>query len=387
MIAMNNDVFSIMLSTLAKYGREVLGSSFKVGLLSALMVSAHAQSPNPAASASSAVSPVSPASLSVWDVVKTPSPDRTNRLKEFAKTEGGALSLYTSIAERDLKIIFDPFEKKYGIKVNVWRASGDSVLARTITEARGKRYTVDVFHAGAVELEALSREHLLQKVASPNFADLMPGSLPEHKEWASTLLSLWVQAYNSQAFGKNDLPKTYADLLEPKFKGKLGYEVENVDWFVSVVKSMGEAKGLQFFRDLSSTNGISVRKGHTNLTAMVASGEVPLALTVYNYMPEAFKKKGAPIDWIVLQPAVARPNGVAVLKNAPHPASAALLMDYLLGEGQQVYATIDYVPTNLKVASSLRQIKMVLVDPADSLDHRDKWKRLYEEIILKGSRP
>jgi iron(III) transport system substrate-binding protein len=228
---------------------------------------------------------------------------------------------------------------------------------------------------------------LLVKVGSPHFADLMPGSLPEHKEWASTLFSLWVQAYNTQLIGKNDLPKTYTDLLDPKFKGKLGYEVENVDWFVSVVKSMGEAKGLQFFRDLSSTNGISVRKGHTNLTAMVASGEVPMALTVYNYMPEAFKKKGAPIDFIVLQPAVARPNGVAVLKNAPHPASAALLMDYLLGEGQQIYATIDYVPTNMKVPSSLRQVKMVMVDPQDSLEQRDKWKRLYEEIILKGSRP
>ena len=368
-------------SAAAKVLRSFALATWSVGFMAAGGMSAQAQTPVPATLTTA------PANLSVWDVVKTPAPDRTARLQEIAKTEGGSMSLYTSIAERDLKIIFDPFEKKYGIKVNVWRASGDSVMARTITEARGKRYTVDVFHAGAVELEALSREHLLQKVASPHFADLSPGSLPEHKEWASTLLSLWVQAYNTKAFTKNDLPKTYSDLLDPRFKGKLGYEVENVDWFVTVVKSMGEAKGLQFFKDLSSTNGISVRKGHTNLTAMVASGEVPMALTVYNYMPEAFKKKGAPIDWTVLQPAVARANGVAVLKNAPHPASAALLMDYLLGEGQQTYATIDYVPTNLKVPSELRKIKMVLVDPADSLDHRDKWKRLYEELILKGSRP
>ena len=351
------------------------------------LISAQGQAQTPAPAQAPSATAAAPANQTVWDVVRTPSAERTARLKEFAKSEGGSLSIYTSIAERDLKIIFEPFEKKYGIKVNIWRASGDSVLARTITEARGKRYTVDVFHAGAVELEALSREHLLQKVASPHFVDLVPGSLPENKEYASTQLSLWVQAYNTQAFGKNDLPKTYNDLLDPRFKGKLGYEVENVDWFVTVVKSMGEAKGLQFFKELGSINGISVRKGHSNLTAMVASGEVPMALTVYNYMPEAFKKKGAPIDWTVLQPAVARANGVAVLKNAPHPASAALLMDYFLGEGQQVYASLDYVPTNLKVPSTLRQIKMVLVDPADSLDHRDQWKRLYEDLILKGSRP
>jgi hypothetical protein len=96
----------------------------------------------------------------------------------------------------------------------------------------------------------------------------------------------------------------------------LGFEVENIDWFVTVVKSMGEAKGLQYFRDLASSNGISVRKGHTNLTNMVAAGEVPMALTVYNYMPEQLKKKGAPIDWLVLQPAVVRGNAVGVMKNA-----------------------------------------------------------------------
>ena len=331
----------------------------------------------------------SPAMLSAatWEIIKTPSADRTQKLSSLAKAEGGTVSLYTSIAEKDLKVIFDPFEKKYGIKVLAWRASGDSVMTRTITEARAKRYNVDAFHAGAVELEALSREHLIQRVASPHFVDLMEGSLPPHKEWAATLFSLWVQAYNTQAFKESELPKTYADLLDPRFKGKLGYEVENVDWFVTVIKSMGEAKGIQFFRDLSKTNGISVRKGHTNLTAMVASGEVPMALTVYNYMPEAFKKKGAPIDYVVIQPAVARANGVAVLKNAPHPASAALLMDYLLSEGQIASSSLDYFPSNLKVSTPLRHFKMMVVDPAESLDQRDRWKKLYEEIILKGSRP
>ena len=113
------------------------------------------------------------ANQSSWDVVKTASNERTQKLLNLAKNEGGSVSLYTSIAEKDLKIIFDPFEKKYGIKVTTWRASGDSVMTRTINEARAKRYSVDVFHAGAVELEALSREHLIQRVASPHFADLM----------------------------------------------------------------------------------------------------------------------------------------------------------------------------------------------------------------------
>ena len=162
--------------------------------------------------------------------------------------------------------------------------------------------------------------------------------------------------------------------------------MENIDWFVTVVQSMGEAKGLQYFRELATTNGISVRKGHTNLTNMVAAGEVPVALTVYNYMPEQLKKKGAPIDWTVLQPAVVRGNAVGVMKNAKNPAAAALFMDYLLGEGQQAYADLEYLPANSKIPSTLRNYKMLVVDPEESLDRRDKWRKLYDEIIMRGAK-
>lgn len=318
-------------------------------------------------------------------LLRSTAPDRSAKLAAAAKAEG-TLTMYTSIAEKDLKPLIEPFEKKYGVKVNTWRASGDSVLNRTINETRAKRYNVDLVHAGAVELEVLSREKLLQQVASPHFADLMPGSVPPHKEWASTIYSMWVQAYNTGSVKKTELPKTYADLLDPKWKGRLGYEVENIDWFVTVVQSMGEAKGLQYFRDLASTNGMSVRKGHTNLTNMVAAGEVPMALTVYNYMPEQLKKKGAPIDWVVLQPAVVRANSVGVMRNAKNPAAAALFMDYLLGEGQQAFADLEYLPANIKIPSSLRNNKILVVDPEESLDRRDKWRKLYDEIILKGAR-
>jgi iron(III) transport system substrate-binding protein len=118
----------------------------------------------------------------------------------------------------------------------------------------------------------------------------------------------------------------------------------------------------------------------------VASGEVPMALTVYNYMPEQLKKKGAPIDSVVLQPAVARANAVGVMKNAQHPNAAALFMDYLLGEGQPMYAELDYLPANSKIQSSLRNLKILIVDPAESLDQRDKWRKLYDEIIIRKAR-
>jgi len=310
-------------------------------------------------------------------------PDRMQKIVAEAKKEG-TLTMYTTFAERDQPALLEPFESKYGIKVVVWRGGTDKVLQRTIAEDRAKRNTVDIIHFGAPEMEALSREKILQAVSSPVQKDLQPGSVPKHHEWAATLLSVWVQAYNTTLIRRQDLPKTYADLLDPRWKGKLGIEAKNEDWFASVVDVMGGGeKGLQFFRDLVAKNGLSPRTGHTLLNNMVIAGEVPLALDIYNYMPEQAKRKGAPIDWFALQPAVARSNAIGIARRAPHPNAALLFYEYMLGEeGQRVLVKMDYVPSNTKVASPLKGVKILQTDPIRTLDESDKWKDLFEKIVL-----
>ncbi|MEO6410918.1 MAG: extracellular solute-binding protein [Burkholderiaceae bacterium] len=309
--------------------------------------------------------------------------DRMERIVAAAKKEG-TLTLYTTIAEKDLPTIIKPFEAKYGIKVNVWRAGTDKVLQRTLAEAAANRNDVDAIHFGSPEMEALSREKILLAVNSPVYRDLTAGSVPPHREWAATLLSVWVQAYNTGLIKKEDLPKTYADLLDPKWKGKLGIESKNQDWFASVVDAMGGGeKGLKFFQDLVAKNGISPRSGHTLLTNMVVSGEVPMALTVYNYMPEQAKKKGAPVEWFAIEPAIARSNAIGVARKAPHPAAALLFHEYMLTEAQPLMVGLDYVPTNTKVPSPLKGVKLVITDPIRSLDEAEKWSRLFEDTVLK----
>jgi iron(III) transport system substrate-binding protein len=309
--------------------------------------------------------------------------DRMQRITEAAKKEG-TLTLYTTIAEKDLPVLVKPFEAKYGIKVVVWRAGTDKVLQRTLAEAAAKRDEVDVVHFGSPEMEALSREKVLQPVLSPSYKQLTAGSVPAHNQWAATLLSVWVQAYNTTSVKKEDLPKTYADLLDPKWKGKLGVEVKNQDWFQTVVELMGGGdKGLKFFQDLVAKNGISPRTGHTLLTNMVVSGEVPLALTVYNYMPEQAKKKGAPIEWFALEPAVARSNAIGVAARAKHPNAALLFHEYMLTEAQALMVGIDYVPTNTTVPSPFKGVKLIITDPIKSLDDAEKWGKLWEDTVLK----
>jgi iron(III) transport system substrate-binding protein len=308
-------------------------------------ISAQAQAPSPAAMAA----PLATSALATYEGA-----DRIERLIAAAKKEG-ALTLYTTIAEKDLPVLIKPFETKYGIAVKVWRAGTDKVLQRTLAEAQANRHEVDAIHFGSPEMEALAREKVLQPVNSPSYKLLQPGSVPAHKQWAATLLSVWVQAYNTGLVKKEDLPKSYADLLDPKWKGKLGIEAKNQDWFASVVELQGGGdKGLKFFQDLVARNGVSPRTGHTLLTNMVVSGEVPMALTVYNYMPEQAKKKGAPIEWFAIEPAIARSNAVGVARKAPHLAAALLFHEYMLTEAQPLMAGIDYVPSNTTVASPLK---------------------------------
>ncbi len=136
-----------------------------------------------------------------------------------AARKEGTLTLYTTIAEKDLPTLVKPFESKYGVKVTVWRAGTSNVLQRAVQETSAKKYYVDVIHIGSPEMEALAREQVLLPIDSPVQKDLQPGSVPAHRQWAATLLSVWVQAYNTKLVKKETLPKTYKDLLDPKWKG------------------------------------------------------------------------------------------------------------------------------------------------------------------------
>jgi iron(III) transport system substrate-binding protein len=122
------------------------------------------------------------------------------------------------------------------------------------------------------------------------------------------------------------------------------------------------------------------------LTNLVVSGEVPVALTVYSYKVEQLKRQGAPIDWFVIPPVIARPNGVAVARRAPHPHAAVLFFDFMLSDAQRILAERHFVPTAKALGTPLGETPLKLVDPRVVLDEGAKWSRLYDEIIVRPAR-
>ena len=317
------------------------------------------------------------------DVASYAGADRMQKLVEGAKKEG-ELNLYTSAQADDMGPLIAAFEKKYGVKVTVWRASSEKVLQRAVQEARANKHTMDVAETNGPELEALSREKIFTAVKSPHLADLIPPAIRPHGEWVGTRLNVFVQAYNTKAVKKEELPKTWEDLANPKWKGKLGIEQEDSDWLAGQFAELGDARAAKVFKDIVTANGMSVRKGHTLLTQLVQSGEIPLALTVYNYKAEQLKNKGAPIDWFTIGPAIARPNGIGVAAKAPHPHAAVLFYDFEISEeGQKILAGRDFVPTSKKVDTPLNKIPMKFVDARVQLDEYQKWEKLYDELFRK----
>ena len=306
--------------------------------------------------------------------------ERQKRLAEGAKKEG-VVSIYTSMPLDDMAALTSAFEAKYGVKAKVWRSGSEKILQRGLLEAKANRFEVDVFETNSPETEVLSREKVLIAANSPFLNELIPQAIPSHKEWIATRLNIFTCAYNTKLIKKEELPKTYQDLLDPKWKGKLSVEADDSDWLAETVMKMGEEKGLALFKEIARKNAVSVRKGHTLLSNLVASGEVPMALTVYNYKIEQMKNSGAPIDWFALDPTIARPNANGVARNAPHPHAALLFQDFELTEGQVILGKRDFIPTSTKVPSTLNKMPLTFANPKTTLDDGQKWNKIYDDIF------
>jgi len=315
--------------------------------------------------------------------------DRAERLIAGAKKEG-ELMLYSSLTQDDQLRLGADFKARYGVALKFWRASNTNILQRVLGETRGGRFEFDVLETNAPQIEAIAREKLLQKVDSPYLADvLLPETLPAHREWAPDRLNLLVYAYNTDAVKPGDVPKTWQDLLDLKWKGRIGMEKTNHEWFAAIVKAMGEPAGLEFFRRLAD-NGIAVRTGHNHSAALVAAAEIPLMLGIYSHDAERYRAKGAPIDWFTLPPAVVLPSALAVSRRAPHPHAAALFYDYMLSDGQRFHLEVNRVPANKNYPTVVRRLvqegqSIRIVNAQDAIDEHDKWFALYKRIIVDRS--
>jgi iron(III) transport system substrate-binding protein len=311
-------------------------------------------------------------------VFRLSGPDREARLAEQAKKEGTVV-LYTSLAPTESRPLAEAFEKKYGVKVELWRALSDKVVQRVVAEGRAHRNAVDVVETNGPEMEMIAREKLLAAFDTPYLADLPADAVPAHRLWLPDRMNYFVVGYNTQKVKRSEIPATYEGFLDPKWQGRIGIEATDQEWMATLVKKWGEQKGMDFFRKLAAMKP-DLRKGHILLAQLIASG----GLTCYNSNIESLKKKGQPIDFVPVQPVAARPQGIGVAKDAPHPAAAVLFADFVLSpEGQKLFESMGRVPASTKLKSHLNDFPFTLIEPATVLEEADKWEKTWNELFLQ----
>ena len=140
--------------------------------------------------------------------------------------------------------------------------------------------------------------------------------------------------------------------MNPRWKGQIGLETEEYQWFYHLVQILGKEKGLDYMRRLAGQN-LQMRKGHTLLAQLVAAGEMALAVVVYSNRVERMRMSGAPIDWVRFKgPTITAINAISIPEKAPHPNAAKLFVDFVLSrEGQNLLRGLRRIPARPDVAA------------------------------------
>jgi iron(III) transport system substrate-binding protein len=316
-----------------------------------------------------------------------PAKQRLDDLAKRAEAEGGQLNLYTSLTSDVVDSVVGEFSDAYGVDVNVYRADSETVLKRLGEEARANFRGADVVETNGPELVNLNGEGVLvdyQPTALPN---LVEGS--DFDGWTATRFNKFVVSWNTKVVPAGQQPKSWEELADPKWDGKLAFELGDVEWyktlyeyFVKQGKSPQEAQKL--FEDMA--RGAQMIKGHTVLGELEAAGDVPVAASNYSYLVQRLKDKGAPVEWQpAVEPIISRPNGVGLVRRARHPATAELFVEWLLGDGQKVLAKekLDVASKALATAKGAQEIR---VDLNDLVAHQQEWQDRYDKLTQLGAK-
>lgn len=313
----------------------------------------------------------------------------TARLIEGARKEG-KLVWYASIGLEDGNELLKRFHEKYPfIATQIYRTGGEGMFTKIMAEARAERHLWDVLCSTPVESLIIQKKGLSAKYLSPQRKFYSEGFKDQEGYWTDLYVNLNVVGYNTRLVSTRDAPKAWNDLLDPRWKGKMGMDTRPFYWFAGMLKIMGEKKGLEYMEKLSQQN-ITFRTGRVVTTQLMAAGELSIGITQHNQRVEEMKARGAPIEWIAIEPVIAEIHPLSLSARAAHPNAAKLFVDYLLSrEGQSILAKFYRVPSRNDVDPvvprlTTKGLNILPFDPSIAEDY-ERYVNLYRRIFLKPS--
>lgn len=328
----------------------------------------------------------------IWkDLEKVSPAEREKKLIEGARNEGEMI-WYTNSGLENASRYIQVFKQIYPfINAQVWRSKTRQVIQRVIAEANAGRHIVDVVKPSTDLLPALLERKLIGRYETPTRA-----IYPAHAKstyFTNMNYAFRVFAFNPRKVARKDVPKTWDELLQPRWKGEILFDESSLEEVVALLAAWGREKTTNYFTRLSQQQ-LLIRVGRDTTTQMMMAGEAPLAVTTYAYNNESLRATNAPVDWVAedLIPALMYPLTVA--RNAPHPYSAALFYDFLLSEqGQQLIAKEGRVVAHPKVDPiypRMKELQGLLGTSRVQLNTVEQNHKLYkdglqilDEIVLK----
>ncbi len=284
-----------------------------------------------------------------------------------AKKEGKVV-FWSSMRIEDSRALAAGFEVRYPfIKVDIFRAGGEQIVNRALTEHLAGKTTYDVLNAFA--LKVLQNKGLLQPYATPEATHYPVGFKDPQNFWVSLYSGYNVIGYNTKLVSKAEAPRNWDDLLHPRWKGKLLMDDEEYFWHAGMLKHWGEEKGRKYMEALSR-QGLQFRNGHALLADLLSIGEFPAAVVVYPDHIEQMKAKGQTVEWVKSSdPILVNLAPVAVAARAPQPNAAKLFLNYSISkEGQEILqkarrASARHDVPPLVPDMDPRKLKLVPLDP------------------------
>ena len=304
-------------------------------------------------------------------------------LIEGAKKEGQFV-FYSGIPVPDAQALLSAFEKKYPfIKTTHYRATGPALVSRIETEQRAGRHEWDVMNSTGFEPYVLLEQGYFAKYDSSERKNFPDGHKDVEGYWTTMYTSPNLLSYNTRLVSPKDLPRDYFDLLEPKWKGRLGLDSSEFEWYANLKKVWGAEKSQKFLEGLRKQE-VRLVQGRALLTQLLGSGE--FAILVNNYLQNAIeaKRKGSSVEILALDPVIAAAGLVGINKNAPHPNAARLFVDLVLSkEGQELVVKTDRSSVRKDVVGNpMDMLKEVRIIPSDLslgksyIQTRDEYRQL-----------
>ncbi len=323
-------------------------------------------------------------------------PDRQKVLIDGAKKEGKVSWYTTLIVDQVVRPVKEAFEKEYPfLQVEFFRGNSERVVQKMFAEYQAKRYDVDLID-GTVSPTMVRRANLLQRFYSPMFAEY-PAELKDAQGyWGSTNLYFFATGYNTHMVKPSEVPKTYEDLLNPRWKGQMIWSTSRGSgapiFIGTILGTMGVEAGKAYLQKLKGQNIAKSTASNRQILDLTIAGEYPLALHIFNHHAYISKLAGAPVDWQPQEPVTATIQTIALAKNAPHPYAAMLLLDFVMSEkGQKVFQQSNYLPADPKVPAKQADLKpgggrftrAYYINPDVQYDKGNEWVEYFNNVFMK----